>query len=106
MSFLVHVGATVTCSHQGRAMATTPNPRVQLSGAPSVSLTSPVAVVGCALPPPPSGNGPCTTAQWLSGTTRVTSNGLPLVVQTSNSICAPSGTPLIVMSTQMRVSAL
>src|SRR5512143_2639498 len=104
--FLVHVGATVLCSHAGQAQPTAPNPRVLVSGQPTVLMTVPYVVAGCALPPPPAANGPCVTAQWTSGPTRVTSNGQPLVVQSSTSVCAPTGTPLIIAVTQVRVSAM
>ncbi len=104
--FLVQVGAQVLCSHGGQATSTVPNPRVMLSGAPSVLITSPCVIAGCAFPPPPTANGPCVTGQWLSGTTRVLSLGQPLVVQSSSSICAPTGTPMLITVTQPRVSAL
>lgn len=104
--FLVHVGAQVLCAHGGQATPTVPNPRVTVSGQPTVSMTAPYIVAGCALPPPPAANGPCVTGQWLMGTTRVTSNGQPLVVQSSQAICAPTATPLLILLTQTRVSAL
>jgi hypothetical protein len=104
--FLVHVGAQVLCSHAGQATPTVPNPRVMVSGQPTVLMTSPYLVAGCTLPPPPLANGPCVSAQWLVGTTRVTSNGQPLIVQSSQAICAPSGTPLIIVLTQTRVTAM
>jgi hypothetical protein len=104
--FLLHVGAQVTCSHAGQAQPTAPNPRVTVSGQPTVLMTTPYTVAGCALPPPPNGNGPCVSAQWLSGTTKVTSNGQPLLVQSSQAICAPTGTPLVIAATQTRVSAI
>jgi len=104
--FLVHVGAQVMCIHAGQATPTVPNPRVTVSGQPTVLLTTPYLIAGCALPPPPAANGPCVTAQWLSGTTRVFSNGQPLLVQSSQAICAPSGTPLLIIATQPRVSAI
>jgi hypothetical protein len=104
--FLVHVGATVLCAHGGQAQPTVPNPRVLVSGQPTVLMTTPYLVAGCALPPPTAANGPCVTAQWVSGTVRVTSNGQPLVVQSSQAICAPTGTPLLITVTQMRVSAM
>jgi hypothetical protein len=63
-------------------------------------------VAGCTFPPPTAGNGPCVTAQWITGTTRVLSNGQPLLVQSSQAICTPTGTPLIIAATQTRVSAL
>jgi len=99
--FLVHVGAQA-----GQATPTAPNPRVTVSGQPTVLITAPYMVAGCTLPPPTVANGPCITAQWLVGTTRVTSNGQPLVVQSSQAICAPTGTPLMILLTQTRVSAM
>lgn len=104
--FLLHVGAQVLCSHAGQATPTVPNPRVTVSGQPTVLQTSPYMVAGCTLPPPAAANGPCVTAQWISGTTRVTSNGQPLLVQSSQAICAPTGTPLLIVATQTRVSAM
>src|SRR5215510_6764926 len=104
--FLLHVGATVLCSHGGQAQPTVPNPRVLVSSQPTVLLTAPYVVAGCALPPPPAANGPCVTAQWLVGTTRVLSNGQPLLVTSSQAICAPTGTPLLIVLTQLRVSAI
>jgi hypothetical protein len=104
--FLVQVGAQVLCAHAGQATPTVPNPRVTVSGQPTVLLSTPYMVAGCAFPPPPTANGPCVTGQWLVGTTRVTSNGQPLLVQSSQGICAPTGTPLLIVVTQMRVSAM
>ncbi|HZL46024.1 MAG TPA: hypothetical protein VFC28_07335 [Opitutaceae bacterium] len=104
--FLLHVGAQVTCSHAGQAQPTAPNPRVTVSGQPTVLISAPYIVAGCAFPPPPAANGPCVSAQWLTGTTRVLSNGQPLLVQSSQAICAPTGTPLLVIVTQTRASAI
>ena len=100
---LVQVGAQVMCAHGGQAMPAVPNPRVMLSGAPSVLVTSPYLIAGCAFPPPPVANGPCVTGQWLTGTTRVLSNGQPLLCQSSTSVCVPTGTPMIIAVTQTRV---
>ena len=104
--FLLHVGAQVTCSHAGQAQPTAPNPRVTVSGQPTVLISAPYIVAGCAFPPPPAANGPCVSAQWLTGTMRVLSNGQPLLVQSSQAICAPTGTPLLVIVTQTRASAI
>jgi len=104
--FLVHVGAQIMCSHGGQATPTVPNPRVVVSGQPTTLLSSPYVVAGCALPPPPVANGPCVTGQFVSGTTRVLSNGQPLLVLSSQAVCAPSGTPLIIAVTQTRVTAM
>jgi hypothetical protein len=102
---LVQVGATVMCAHAGTASPTVPNPRVTLGGAPSVLMSSIYSIAGCAFPPPPNGNGPCVTGQWLTGTTRVLSNGQPLLCQSSTSTCVPTGTPMMITVTQMRVTA-
>ena len=104
--FLVQVGAQVKCSHGGQATPATPNPRVLLGGFPSVLMPSPWLVAGCTFPPPPAANGPCVTGQWISGTTRVLSNMQPLVVQSSTGLCAPTGTPLLVVAPQARVFAV
>lgn len=106
--FLVHVGATVLCSHGGQAQPTVPNPRVTVTGMPTVLISTPYAVAGCALPPPIVANGPCVTAMWLppTGSLRVTSNGQPLVVLSSQALCVLSGTPLMIAATQTRVTAM
>lgn len=104
--FLLHVSAQVLCAHVGQATPTMPNPRVTVSGQPTVLLTSPYVIAGCTFPAMTTGAPPCATAQWTTGTARVTSNAQPLLVQSGQAICAPTGTPLIVVATQTRVSAL
>jgi hypothetical protein len=103
--FMMQQGATVMCSHGGQAQPTLPNPQVLVSGMPTITLSAPFVVAGCAMPPPPAGNGPCVTAQFLMGSVRVTSNGQPLLLFDSQAICAPTGTPTITASTQTRVFA-
>lgn len=106
--YLVQVGAQVKCSHGGQATPSVPipNPSVMLSGASSVLMSTPFVVAGCAFPTPPTANGPCVTGLWQSGTTRVFSNGQPLLVQSSTGLCAPTGTPLLVVMPQARVTAI
>jgi len=101
---LLHVGATVLCAHGGNAMPTAPNPRVMVSGQPTVTMAAPYTVVGCAfnVSGAPS---PCVTGQWFVAATRVTSNGQPLVLMDSQAICAPNGTPLLPLAAQTRVIA-
>jgi hypothetical protein len=101
--FLIQAGATVLCSHGGQAMATVPNPRVTIDGQPTALLSAPWVVAGCPLVPPPL--PPCVSAQWVTGTFRVTSNGQPLVVQSGAAISIPNGTPLIPVVVQTRVIA-
>lgn len=100
---VVHLGATVTCSHAGPATPTAPFPRVLVSGQPVVTLASPYAVTGCAL----TGTGapPCVTGQWVVGALRVLAGGAPLVVQSGTSITTPTGTPMLPLVVQPRVMA-
>ena len=102
---LLHVGATVMCAHGGSAMPTAPNPRVLVSGQPTVVMSAPYAVAGC-----PFNVGslpvPCVTAQWVVAATRVTSNGQPLVLMDSQAVCVPNGTPLLPVMAQTRVIAV
>jgi hypothetical protein len=100
--FLLHVGATVLCAHGGQALPTVPNPRVRVGGQPVTTQPNPYTVAGCAFVPPP-GNGPCVTAQWLVGATRVLAGGQPVLLQTSVAACTPTGTPLNILVTQTRV---
>ncbi|HEY6907859.1 MAG TPA: hypothetical protein VI356_00700 [Myxococcales bacterium] len=103
--FLLHQGATVLCAHAGQAMPTAMNARVLVSGMPTVNLPGPYTVAGCSFPPPPAGNGPCVTAQFVTGSVRVLANGMPLLLFDSQAICAPTGTPVTTVSSQTRVLA-
>jgi hypothetical protein len=90
--------------HGGQAQPTAPNPRVLVSGQPVTTLAAPYVVAGCPFVPP-GGNGPCVTGQWVSGSTRVFVGGAPLVLQSSQAVCTPTGTGLLVIATQTRVLA-
>jgi hypothetical protein len=60
------------------------------------------------MPPPPSGNGPCVSAMWMppSAALRVRSNSMAVLLSTSQATCAPTGTPLQITTTQMRVKGM
>jgi hypothetical protein len=104
--FLLHVGATVQCAHGGQAQATVPNPRVKVMGQPIVMQPAPYVIAGCAFPPPPVANGPCVTAQWVMGALRVKAMGMPVLLQDSQALCIPTGTPLMIGGTQTRVKGM
>jgi len=53
----------------------------------------------------PPAAGPCVTAQWVTASTRVTAGGMPVLLQDSVAVCAPTGTGLQVVMTQVRVTA-
>lgn len=99
---ILHLGATVTCSHGGMATPTAPFPRVLVSGQPVVTQPGPWVVAGCGFVPPP-GNGPCVTASYVAAAARVFAGGAPVVLMDSISVCAPTGTPLIPVQAQTRV---
>ena len=101
--FLLTVSSVVLCTHGGKAQPTTPNPRVKVMGQPTVLQPVPWVVAGCAFPPPPAANGPCITAQWIIGSLRIKSMGMPFLLQDSQAICAPTGTPVNVVFAQPRV---
>lgn len=102
-AYLLSQGSTVLCAHGGKAQPTAMNPRVKVGGEPTVTLSGPYTVSGCAFPPPPAGNGPCVTGTFMKGSVRVKSNGQPLLLQDSSATCTPTGTPLQIAMTQMRV---
>jgi len=104
--FLLHEGAVVTCSHAGQAQPTVPVPNVLVSGQPIVTIASPYVVAGCTFPPPPAANGPCVTATFVTASLNVTSFGQPVLLLDSMSVCAPSGTPLLIVETQLFVSGM
>ena len=104
--FLLHVGAQVLCSHGGQAQPTVPVPRVTVSGQPVTAMGGPYVVAGCALPPPPVANGPCLTAQFITSATRVLVNSLPVLLLDSQALCTPTGTPLMIVQTQTRVTGI
>lgn len=101
---ILHVGASVTCSHGGQATPTAPNPRVSVTGQPVSTIVAPYAVAGCAFVPP-GGNGPCVTGQWTVGATRVMAGGQPVAIMTGVATCVPTGTPLLPVQAQVRVTA-
>ena len=78
-------------------------PRVLVGGQPVVTMSCMYAVAGCAMPPPSAGNGPCVTAQFTTSATRVMAGGQPVLLQDSQSLCTPTGTPLMATVVQTRV---
>jgi hypothetical protein len=101
--FLLHVNATVQCSHGGQASPTAPNMRVTVSGNAVTLVNAPYSVAGCPNPPPLASNAPCVTAQYTSSATRITCGGVPVLLFDSQATCAPTGVPLQTVSAQMRV---
>jgi len=103
--FILHQGATVLCLHAGQAQPTAPNPRVKVSGQVVTTQSAPYSVAGCIFNVGGVAS-PCVTAQWLTAATRVKAGGLPLLLQDSQAICAPNGTGVNILLTQVRVKAI
>jgi len=102
--YLLHQSATVLCMHGGQAQATVPNPRVKVSSQMTVQMPNPWVVAGCPFIVA-GANVPCVTAQWVTAATRVKSGGMPLLLQDSQAVCAPNGTGVNIVVTQLRVKA-
>ena len=103
--YLLHSGATVLCAHGGQASPTVPSPRVKVGGQPVTTLSGPYSITGCPFTTP-GGPVPCVTASWTVGATRVRSGGVPVLLQDSQAVCAPNGTPVTIVVTQVRVKAV
>jgi len=88
------------CAHGGQAQPTAPNPRVTVSNQPIVVLSTMYVIAGC--PFTTSQPQPCVTGQFITSATRITAGGQPVLLQDSQSICTPNGTPLNIVVTQMR----
>jgi hypothetical protein len=103
--YMLHMGATVICSHGGQAMPTMPNPRVKVSSQPIVTQPTMYTVAGC---PFVSGSNPlpCVTASWTVAATRVKAGGVPVLLQDSQAITTPNGVPLNVLVTQVWVKGM
>ena len=99
--FLLHAGATVICPHGGSATPVQTDSRVTVDGQPIATFSSGFVIAGCAL----SGKARCKTAHFVTAANRVTANGQPVLLRDSESVCEPSGAPLVIVQTQTRVSA-
>lgn len=100
--FLLDAGASIMCAHGGQARAALPSPRVRAGGQSITTMAAPHTVTGCPL----NVSGapvPCVVAQWTVAATRVRSLGAPVLLQDSQAVCLPNGTPVTVLVTQARV---
>jgi len=103
--YILHMGATVLCAHAGQATPTVTDLRVKVSGQAVVTIAAPYTIAGCTFPPPPAAIGPCVTGQFITAATRVKASGLPVLLQDSQSLCVPTGTPMTIAVTQVRAKA-
>ena len=99
---ILNSSATVLCAHGGKALPTVPSQRVTVAGFPIVTIASPYIVSGCGFT---AGTGPCVNGRWLKGANRVVSQGQPIALATGQSVCEPSGTPLMAAVVESRAVA-
>lgn len=93
MSFLLHLGATVICTHGGQATPTSASTRVRLGGQPAVTLSHSYTIAGCPFTTPEPAPKPCASAVWTGPATRVRIDGAPAILSTSTGITiGPMGT--------------
>lgn len=104
---LVHVGATIMCTHGGSVTVVSSNTRVMVSNQPVATMSDQFMVAGCAFTLPGGKPQPCVQVKFLVPATRVMVNNQPAILSTSSGLCQsaeqiPQGPPTIAV-TQMRV---
>jgi|SRR5581483_5489276 len=115
--YLLTTASQVTCSHGGQVTPTATLSRVHIGGAPALPQSGNPVVTGCPLPPLTgsgatgatytiTGQMPCVSVIWSTGTTRVTSLGQPLLLDQSAGSSLPGGTPVIIVAGQARIQAI
>ena len=106
MSYLLHMGATVMCSHAGTGTPTTVSPRVRVDGQPAVAISASWTVAGCPFTTPEPAPKPCTTIQFTTPATRVRIGGEAAVLSSASGACigpmGVQGSPNVVQQ-QFRV---
>jgi hypothetical protein len=101
--YLLHQGAVISCMHSGQATPTRPTARVKVGGRTIVTRNIPYTVASCDL----CGTSPCcATATWTTAAQRVKAGGQPVLLSDSQASCSPTGTGLIITTTQRRVRGI
>lgn len=105
---ILNIRAVVMCAHAGRVVLL-PNSKVLLSGVPAAQWDPVPAIIGCVNPPPPANTGPDIKVPLLpvTFTTKVFSDGKPLMLQSIAGFPITSGIPLLptVDAGQIKVNA-
>lgn len=112
MPEVLHVGATVLCTHAASASITSTNTRVKVSGQYVALLSDTTTVAGCPFQVPVGAGTkpqPCVEIQWLIPSARVRVSAQPILLKSSTGLCLsaeqlPQGAPSVTV-TQIRVKA-
>jgi hypothetical protein len=114
--FLLHVGATIQCTHAASVTTAPAQPRVLVGGQPVATLANLLTVAGCPFQIPiPGGTKPqpCVRVQWTLVSARVLVAGQPALLQATPgpgaAVCQsaeqiPQGPPMVA-TLQTRVLA-
>ncbi|MEZ4295095.1 MAG: PAAR-like protein [Polyangiaceae bacterium] len=106
----LHQGAMVQCPHGVPAQAVPSQVRVTINKQPVLTQQDMFTVGGCPFQLPGPTPSPCVQVKWLTASVRVKASGVPVLLQTSTSLClagtqAPQG-PAVVAGASPRVTAL
>jgi hypothetical protein len=107
---VLHQGAGIQCPHGVPAQPTPSQVRVTTTGQPLLTQADMFAIAGCPFQLPGPTPSPCVQVRWTTASLRVRAGGVPVLLQTSSSLClaatqAPQG-PAIVSAVSPRVTAL
>lgn len=106
---ILHVGALITCPHQGAVASPPTNTRVFVGGSLALTAMDIVTVAGCIFTVPGPKPQPCVIVKMIPST-KVLINGQPAAILTPATLCQsaeqiPQGPPNST-ATQTRVVAL
>jgi hypothetical protein len=106
---ILHVGALITCPHQGAVASPPTNTRVFVGGSLALTALDIVTVAGCVFTVPVAKPQPCVTVKMIPST-KVLINGQAAAILTPATLCfsaeqIPQGPPNS-SATQTRVIAL
>jgi hypothetical protein len=96
--FILHVGATMTCTHMVPGQVMPSQGRVLVTGQPAALFTAQITVAGCPFQIPVGAGTkpqPCVLIKWLMPSARVMSMGQPFAV-----IPSPGAGPAICQSVE------
>jgi hypothetical protein len=96
--FLLHVNATMQCTHMAPATIAPSQPRVLVSGQPIATMVSQIAVAGCPFQVPVGAGTkpqPCMTVKWTMPSGRFVVGGQPAAL-----LPAPGTGPGICLSAE------
>jgi uncharacterized Zn-binding protein involved in type VI secretion len=110
---LLHVGASMQCTHQAPSTIVASQARVLVNGQPAATSADLITVAGCPFTVPGPKPQPCVTVRWVMTSSRVLIGGMPALLQpgpgSGSGICQspeqiPQGPPAVA-SLQLKVTA-